>query len=385
MRARVTCVVGVLAACGGLHSAPAIPSGLVCDGLLTPSGTLAETLSAARAGDCVILPAGTYTGAFVVPEDVSLAGSEGAAVVLSGDGSKQPVLTIHGGPRSSVRNLKVATSAGDGIAIDPGPANLVGVTVTNAQENALSSTCTQPDCDQRGVTLEDVDLLSSASGLHVVGSAIDVTRGHVSQMSGPRLADGSGVIATQGAHLSLHGVAISDNAQIGVLVDGAMTQASLDDCTVTGNVGRGVWVQGVTDGGVSIARGLISANGLVGVGVRQSSAVTMTDVEVANTLLVPVPAGVGHNELVGDGVGLFSGASTVVLQGLNAHGNARAQILADQCGDGNQVLAPQVAAVDGGYRVVIQRTSSVVEVPAALVDRLDAGLVVESDAVPVAN
>jgi hypothetical protein len=385
MRARVTCVVGVLAACGGLHSRPSIPSGLVCDGLLTPSGTLAETLSGARAGDCVILPAGTYTGAFVVPEDVSLAGSEGAAVVLSGDGSKQPVLTIHGGPRSSVRNLKIATSAGDGIAIDPGPANLVGVTVTNAQQNALSSTCTQPDCDQRGVTLEDVDLLSSASGLHVVGSAVDVTRGHVSQMSGSRLADGSGVIATRGAHLSLHGVAITDNAQIGVLVDGAMTQASLEDCTVTGNVGRGVWVQGVTDGGVSIARGLISANGLVGVGVRQSSAVTMTDVEVANTLLVPVPAGVNHNELAGDGVGLFSGASAVLLQGLNAHGNARAQLLADQCGDGNQVLAPQVAAVDGGYRVVIQRTSSVVQVPQSLVDTLDAGLVVESDAVPVGN
>jgi hypothetical protein len=348
-----------------------------------PQDGLATALNNSFAGDCVILAAGTYTGAFVLPQDVSLAGSEGATVVLAGDTSTAPVLTIHGGQRSSVFNLRIDTGNGDGIAIDPGPANLVGVTVTNASEAALSSTCTAADCEQQGITLTDVDLLNSGTGLHLVGGQVNMTRGSISQMAGTQLTAGNGVIAAAGAKLSLHQTIIADNAEAGLLIDGAKTQATLEDCVVSGNQGRGVWVQN-TDAGVSITGGAILGNKRVGIGVLQSGGVNVSGVTVRGTQNTPVTVGVHVNNLVGDGIGLFTGAHSVTLDSVVFENNARAQILADEIGTGNKVLTPTlVQSDDAGYRVVVQRSTNTLDVSSTLVDTPSTELIVDNSPVAV--
>jgi hypothetical protein len=375
----------VLAGCGTLYSHSGPPAGLTCDHVtVPPQDGLSSALNNAFAGDCVILAEGTYTGAFVLPKDVSLAGSEGAKVVLTGDSTTAPVLTIHGGQRSSVLNLRVDTSNGDGIAIDPGPANLVGVTVTNASEAALSSSCTAADCDQDGVTLTDVDLFTSGTGLHVVGGRLDMTRGTISQMNGTSLTAGNGIIAAAGAKLSLHQTVIADNAEAGILIDGAKTQATIEDCVVSGNLGRGIWVQN-TDAGVSITGGMLMGNKRVGIGVLQSGAVNVSGVTIRGTINTPVTVGVHVNEPVGDGVGLFTGAHQVTLDSLVLEDNARAQILADEIGAGNKVLMPTLKADDAGYRVVVQRSSNTLDVSSTYVDTPPAELVVDDALVTIPN
>ena len=118
VRALASAVIRSSRACGSLKSHVNPPPQLVCNHIVVASAALEDALTKASAQDCVVLAEGTYTGSFVLPQDVSLAGSEGAVVVLKGDGSTSPVLTVQSG--STVVNIKIDTSAGSGIAIDPG-------------------------------------------------------------------------------------------------------------------------------------------------------------------------------------------------------------------------------------------------------------------------
>lgn len=368
-----------LMACG-LQSATA-PGGLLCDRINLTSGDLAADLAAAKPNDCVILTTGTYTGAFELPVDVSLAGATSSTVLLKGDGSGKPVLTIRGGRRSTVRGVKIDSSAGNGVAIDPGPANLVGVVVAgNTSHDALTSTCTRGACEE--IVLEDCELGSSTVGLLVSGGRVRMVRGKISGMGGSGLSDGSGVVASNGADVKLEQVTVENNAQVGVLVDGAATRVTLDQAAVRGNLERGVWIQS-SDGGVSITGGAITGNRLVGVGIRESEAVRLTGVEISGTQLVEVPTGISQKENVGDGVGLFTGARDVVLDMVRASSNGRAQILADACGPGIRVTAPEVFG--GQFRIVVQRGAATVDAPAALVDDPGRVLATKSEKVPVAR
>ncbi len=369
-----------LTACG-LQSAKT-PAGLVCDSFTVISDGLAEALAAAKPNECVILTTGTYVGAFELPSDVSLAGANGSMAVLMGDGSGKPVLTIRGGKRSTVRGLKVDSSRGNGVAIDPGPANLVGVVVQgDTSHAALTSSCSKSGCEQ--VTLEDTELVGGTVGLLASGSLVRMVRGRIAEMGGKGLSDGSGVVAARGAHVSLESVTIEKNAQAGVLADGEGTRVTLDQAHVTGNLERGVWVQNVADGGVELTGGAISDNRLVGLGVRESVGVRLTGVEISGTQLVEVPVGISAKENVGDGVGLFTGARDVVLDLVRATGNGRAQILADGCGTGVKVTPSEVSG--GQFRVVLQRGAAAVEVPAALVDDPGRELATKSGTMPVSQ
>jgi len=365
----------------GLQSSK-LPAGLVCDSFTVISEALAEALAAAKPSECVILTTGTYAGAFELPADVSLAAANNAKVVLVGDGSGKPVLTIRGGKRSTVRGLKIDSSLGSGVAIDPGPANLVGVIVQgDTSRAALTSTCALGACEE--VTLEDTELLSGSTGLLVAGGWVRMVRGRVAEMGGSGLSDGSGVVASRGARLKLEGVTIEKNKQAGVLIDGAGTNVSLDQTTVSENLERGVWVQNASDGGVQLTGGSVTGNGLVGLGVRDSEGVRLTGVEISGTKLVEVPVGISQKENVGDGVGLFQGARDVVLDLVRATGNGRAQILADGSGAGVKVTPMEVSG--GMFRVVVQRGAAPVEVPAMLVDDPGRELATKSSTVPVSQ
>ncbi|MGV3623121.1 MAG: right-handed parallel beta-helix repeat-containing protein, partial [Archangium sp.] len=329
------------------------PVGLTCTRLTVPSGTLEEALAAAEPGDCVILPAGTYQGSFVLPEDVSIAASAGAEVTLTGG---DPVLSIVGGKRSVVQGLKILAGEGGGIAIEPGPAQLIGVKVSQAKEEALVATCTREDCDEREVTITDSELTQSSVGLRVKGAKVKVSGGRIAEQLGTSLSAGSGIVATGGAKVQLDNVTVEDNQNVGVLIDGAATRASLTGCNVKHNLGRGLWVQGQTaDAGevtVDVNGGEFADNALVGIGARDTVGLRVLNAAVKSTTIVRVPVDISRTEEVGDGVGLFTGARAITLQGVTLENNARAQLLADQVGSDVRVVSTSFTG--GRFRAVVQ-------------------------------
>ena len=375
MRDLVPVVFVFLAACGGLYTPIKQPEGLVCDRIKAPGKALGEVLASATAGDCVIAGEGTWIGSFILPPDVTLAASDGEKVVLKGDGSANPVLTVMGGARSSVRNIQIDTSGGAGIVVDPGPANLMGVTIAGTRKAALTASCTRGVCEGETV-VKDSQLTSSATGLVVSGAKVRIEGGRVAQIAGTGLTDGSGVVAFGGAHLTMNGVTIEDNQSVGVLVDGAATHAELTDCIVKNNGGRGVWIQGATDGGVSVTGGEVTGNALVGLGARDSAGLRFTGVTVQDTKAVRVAIDLATFEDVGDGVGLFTGVNDVTMDAVVCRRNARAQILVDEIGSAIRMGTPDVSG--GLFRVVVQRTSASVDVAPALLDAPGRLLTVEN-------
>lgn len=372
----------VFAACGPLTPKLPVepPSGLNCDRVIVPPVSLQETLGVAKAGDCIVLPSGTYEGTFVLPEDVSIAASAGAMVTLTGG---DPVLTILGGARSVVQDLRIVAGEGGGIAIEPGPAQLIGVKVAQAKKEALTASCTTGDCGTREVTLTDCELTQSAVGLRVKGATVRVVGGRIAEQLGTSLSAGSGVVASGGAVVTLDNVTVEDNQNVGVLIDGAKTRATLASCHVMRNQGRGLWVQGQTaDAGevtVDVNGGEFVSNALVGIGARDTVGLRINGAAVKSTSMVRVPIDISRSEEVGDGVGLFAGATAVTLQNVTLENNARAQLLADEVGA--NVTVASTTATGGQFRAVVQRSVNVVDVDSTLVDDAGVSLFVKASAI----
>lgn len=367
----------MLSACDGLTTGVKAPQGLVCERIKAAGQNLSDALSAASPGDCIIAPEGTWTGSFVVPSDVSLAASEGERVVLRGDGSANPVLRVLGGSRTNVRNVIVESSAGGGIAIDPGPANLVGVSISGTSKDALSASCTRVECSGENV-VQDTSITGSATGVTVSRATLRIENSRVAAMAGTGLADGSGIVAFNGANLTLNNVTVEDNQTIGVLIDGAATRATLTDCTVRNNGSRGVWIQKVSTGSVTITGGVVSGNSLVGIGARDTANLSIANTQVLDTRAVRVQVDLSTREDIGDGIGLFSGVSSALVDNVLGQGNARAQILADGFGASVTVRAPNVSG--GLYRIVSQRSTYSLDVPTGVVDNPGRELFVEATA-----
>lgn len=361
---------------------PPPPQGLMCDRIVIPPGALEGALKSASAGDCIILPSGTYSGSFVLPENVTLAASEGAMVILTGG---DPVLTVKGGSRSIVRGVRIVGGSGSGIAIEPGPVQLISVAVTQSQQSAITATCSRPDCAEREIAMTDCEVTQSAVGLRVVGARVSVEGGRIAEQLGTSLSSGSGVVASDGAALTLRNVTIERNQNIGVLLDGAATRATVDGCTIRENTGRGLWAQGqAADAGVqtvTVTGGEISGNSLLGIGTRDSSGLVIRQTRILTTKAVRVPIDISTSEDIGDGIGLFTGTRAVTIEGVVAENNARAQVLADGSGLGVTVSG----TVSGGrFRVVVQRPVAPVMVEQALVDAPASELLVRAAAIGLA-
>jgi hypothetical protein len=361
---------------------PPPPQGLMCDRIVIPPGALEASLKSATAGDCIILPSGTYSGTFVLPENVTLAASDGATVTLTGG---DPVLTVKGGSRSIVRGLRIVGGSGSGIAIEPGPVQLISVAVTQSQKSAITATCSRPDCAEREIAMTDCDVTQSSVGLRVVGARVDVEGGRIAEQLGASLSSGSGVVASDGAALTLRGVTIERNQNIGVLLDGAATRATVDGCTIRENAGRGLWAQGQTaDAGVqtvTVTGGEISANSLMGIGARDTSGLVIRQTRILTTKAVRVPIDISTSQDIGDGIGLFTGTRAVTIEAVTAENNARAQVIADSSGLGVTVSG----TVSGGrFRIVVQRPVAPVMVEQSLVDAPASELLVRAAAIGLA-
>ncbi len=354
-------------ACGGLVKPAAVPpAGLVCDKISIASADLSADLAARVPGDCLLLPSGTWRGNFELPVDVSLIAGEGATAVLKGAAAGLPVLTIHGGARTVVRGISIDGSVGGGVAINPGPVAMSGVTVTGATQGALTVTCAGDDCSQRTVELTDCVFTQGKFGLQINGGFVHLLRGRISGSHGTGLTDGSGLVAVNGASVAMEGVLVEGNARAGVLLDGAATRATLTGVTVRDNAGRGVWAQGLRGSDtLHLVGGDLSGNVLVGLGATNAEGLVITGTTVKDTQALAVVVDLATTEQVGDGVGLFQHTGRATLTDVVLTNNARAQLLVDSAGDGVHASG---TFSGGRFRAVVQRSDAGVDVPATSLD-----------------
>ncbi|MHB8878514.1 MAG: right-handed parallel beta-helix repeat-containing protein [Myxococcaceae bacterium] len=384
------------AGCGSLRSStdPTKPKDLVCGKLFLASGTsekLAAALLSAGGGDCVVAEGATYHGSFTVPTDVSLVANAGATVLLVGDSADEPALRVMGGPRSTIRDIKVASAAGVGIVVDPGPAFLVSVSVTKAGRSGLLASCSGAECaaDSMESQFTDLEITHCGIGLWLAGARASVVRGRVAESQARGLTTGHGVIASHGAFAKLTGTVIEDNQELGILVDGANgTRVILSDVKVLRNQGRGVWAQWLLGSDLApalVIEGtgtLIDANRFAGVGARESLGISIAGATISNTVKASIPVTLGNFEDVGEGVGLFAGTGATRLESVSLTGNFRSQVLVDDGAAGIHIVNP--ATVGGGrFNIVVQKTTAAVEAPADRLSHPAAELFVSAPTVPV--
>ncbi len=381
--AKAVLALVALSACGPLTKPNgSMPAGMTCSRILVSSTDLTASLGTATAGDCVLLTKGTYRGNFVVPVDVSVVASEGDTVTLRGTEQGSPVLTVRGGAKTVVRGIRIDVSSGGGIVVEPGPVNMEGVSVTGSSQAGLTASCNQADCDQRQSTVKDCEFSNNTTGIVVSGAKLKLQAGRVADNQGPGLTDGSGIVVANGASLELEDTTVENNGGAGVLIDGAATRALLTRPTVRGNKGRGVWAQGLAGAGtLQVMGGAFSQNNLVAVGSIMSEGILLKDATIATTQKLPVIINLGRTEYIGDGVGLFRGTRATSLENLTLTDNARAQGLLDSVGE--QVHGTNLAVTGGTWRLVVQHTTSAVDLPSALSDSPPQPLLLDDTSIPV--
>ena len=381
-------LVTLAGACG----APSPMSGVDCpepiDGGSSGSA-LRRALLDAKEGDCVVARGGTFReGGFAVNAGVTLAAEDGAKVVLEGNADDAAVLTVAAG--GAAWGVQVSAAPKIGVVVDAPGSTLDLVTVSGAREAGVAVRCVG-DCsiDQQPVILQDLTLTDSSTGLWVSGAPVTVVNGQVSDQQGRSLVGGYGIVALGGAMVQLTATVIEANQMAGVLVDGAGgTRVLLTAVQVTNNIGRGIWAQGLT--GTPETPGLIvdggsvlEHNGMAGLGVVASSGVRFEDSRVSATVKVPTLTQDSGVVDIGDGVGLFAGSRAIEIRNSVLERNERTQLLVDQGGDGIHVVDVTVVAEGDEYKVVVQRTSSTVEVPSDLVSEIPVVVHTDSSPMPV--
>jgi hypothetical protein len=326
---------------------------------------LADALSGASSGDCVVLPEGTSSSALSVPSGVHLTAQTGHAASLQSSGAA-PVVTLAAG--ASLSGVSITSAAGIGVLIN-GHAQLTDVTVDHASTVGIVAWCEEDCHTEPGSTLTDVEVTHSGVGLWARGSIVTVEQGRFANNEGFSLGTGYGVVASDGASLTLNGTHVEANQELGVLVDGALgTTASLSQVTVKDNLGRGIWAQGLT--GSSTAPKLtldgctLDNNTLAGIGARGSTGIKVTGGRIANTRLGLAQTSIpGVTVMVGDGVGVFESTGQIAMSQVTVDSNQRAQLLVDQGGAGVSFQNGTITAASGQLGVVVQHTTVTVDAP----------------------
>lgn len=247
----------------------------------------------------------------------------GVGTVSIVDPAFAPSVTVNGttsivDPAFSPQSI-IANNNGGGVAIvdpafSPGqndaPKNPVQITATNIKGN-------------------------KSFGLAVFGGGATITRSAIqgtTKLSTGDFADGVVLAASdkmkKGALVIDAGSAVVGNGRAGVLA--AVPSSVAISAEISKNETGGVWVQG--DGAVvqmdKSAR--LRRNGLLGAAATKGARLEITGSTIENTEArkFAEPAG-GMPEDVGDGVGVFNGASLSCKQA-RFNGNARAHVLAHQ-------------------------------------------------------
>lgn len=248
------------------------------------------------------------------------------------DGAYGSGVVARPGSALTVRRSAVLDSAGAGVFFDGASGAVEGALLQGNAAGGLRAAG-----GELAIILQDSEvtanvgagvLASGARGIILKRTAVTGTT------ADPGFA-AHGVVATAldgvGASVRVEdGCALSGNAGVGVLVDGA-SSAVVDDTLVSGNERGGVWLQkgaGASDAeGVAVTRSTLADNGYVGVVVTRGAALRLEDCTVMGTQEREGFVGPASVK-VGDGVSLVAG-SRARIESNDISDNARLGILAD--------------------------------------------------------
>lgn len=362
--------VGLVACIGGCSSASSSSSGGVPTEIgisCTSSSTVGDAaaaraaLAAAAPGSCVVLGSGSYAGPFIVPAGVGFVAQNGARATLTGGTAQEPTVTLGDGAQLAL--VDVIDAPGVAIAVRAANAVVSNVTVNGAKSAALAVLCREtatPGCVAGVVALTDVMLTKSSLGLWVSGAHVSWKGGASASHAGTALAAAAGVIAQDGAKLDLENVTVEKNEGVGVLVDGALTTASIKNATVNENGERGIWAQRVNGTlaapALTIEGSQITKNKIVGVGAMESRGIIIVSGRIADTVAAPLVTNLESTEQVGDGVGIFANSGDFKIDGSIFETNARAAGVIDGSERGIIIVSGKVGTGGTGLKFVVQNS-----------------------------
>ena len=318
-------------------------------------------LAAAAPGSCVVLTPGSYAGPFTVPAGVGLVAQNGSRATLTGGTAQEPTVTLADGAQLALVDL--VDAPGVAVAVRAANAVVSNVNVSGAKSAALAVLCREtatPGCAAGVVTLTDVMLTKSSLGLWVSGAHVSWKGGASASHAGTALAAAAGVIAQDGAKLDLENVTVEKNEGVGVLVDGALTTASIKNATVNENGERGIWAQrvnGTLDSpAVKIEGSQITKNKIVGVGAMESRGIIIVSGRIADTVAAPLVTNLESTEQVGDGIGIFANSGDFKIDGSLVETNARAAGVIDGSERGIIIVSGKVGTGGTGLKFVVQNS-----------------------------
>jgi hypothetical protein len=345
------------AGCAGSDDVSATPHAMpyTCTSTVAAADAadLASKASGSAEGTCVVLNGASYElgAALVVKHGIIVVGGKDVRPVIRGAGIK-----LEGG---KLAYATVEGATGVGVAIGQDGGGMFDVVVTGAKTAGV--TIAGGD-----VRLESVSLEKNAIGMMATGGNVTMTGGRVAENGDTSLTSGLGLVAANGAKLSLDGVTVEKNAATGVLVDGAATTLAMKNAKVLDNGERGVWVQsaeGTLDApALRLEQTEVARNKIVGVGALESRGIIVVGGRVADTQALPVVTNLATTEPVGDGFGVFSGTGDVKIDGTLVEANARAAGIIDGSDRGIIVVGGKVTAGASGLKVVIQNTTANVDI-----------------------
>lgn len=319
-------------------------------------------LASAAPGSCVVLAPGSYAGPFTVPAGVGFVAQNGSRATLTGGTAQEPTVTLGDGAQLAL--IDVVDAPGVAVAVRAANAVVSNVNVSGAKNAALAILCKEaatPGCATGVVSLTDVMLTKSSLGLWASGAHVSWKGGASASHAGTALAAAAGVIAQDGAKLDLESVTVEKNEGVGVLVDGALTTASIKNATVNENGERGIWAQrvnGTLDSpAVKIEASQITKNKIVGVGAMESRGIIIVSGRIADTVAAPLVTNLESTEQVGDGVGIFANSGDFKVDGSSFETNARAAGVIDGSERGIIIVSGKVGTGGSGLKFVVQNST----------------------------
>ncbi len=334
-----------------LCDAPTCTDGVACASTRVASSQqeLDAATAAAVAGDCIALEGGSF-GSVTLPPGVSLLGRGPGASGVQG-------IVIVGGRAATIRGVTVgqggiaatdvATLTIDHVFVGPTASKTPGISLIDSGV-ALSATTVSGaagygvalDCDKAcpasggalsatftGVSVQgatDVGIWARGYGVQIRGAEISATHGTMF---------GRGLEVDGGGSLDAAALAVHDNTDVGILVDGSSVQ--LDGVAVARNL-RGVQLQATPAARPSkLANFQIVDNRGVGIGIDGGAqGIVIVGGRVAGTTLERLPTAAGGVAPIGDGLVWLGGSSAEVDSSVAFGGSARAGVVIDASSSG---------------------------------------------------
>lgn len=359
--------------CPGVTEQAINSDGIACTSKIdaTPAEFVAKA-AGATAGSCLIVQGGIYPSV-KLPAGVSVVGAGAASTTIEGIGTKGH------GAGATIRGVAIGRG---GIVVD-GAGTLTlelvhvsGTTTYGVLADGTSLVVRQTTIDTTGsmglyamntssgrttVALDRVRVHHANSVGVCVHGKVDVTLDHV-QIDHSKPVDflyGRGLEIAGGGTVDAKNLAVVDNADVGLLVDGSA--ATLNGVTASRNI-RGVQLQAIAAGGKLSDFELVD-NSALGLGIaRGTKGLIVQGGLVASTAMVPIPVDIGGLKEVGDGLNWMD-SDVEVADSVKIQSSGRAAVIIDATSTGK--FAGTLGGGDESKGLIVQG-GLVASVPAGL-------------------